>query len=62
MNPSDIFKSSWFQVIAGSLAFFLIICILNFLFGIFQKNSELSEASAAIAAGKGMSFSLFSKK
>ena len=62
MNPSDIFKSSWFQVIAGSLSFFLIICILNFIFGIFQKNSELSEASAAIASGKGVSFSLFSKK
>lgn len=62
MNPSDIFKSSWFQVIAGSLVFFLIICILNFIFGIFQKNSELSEASAAIAAGKSMSFSFFNKK
>lgn len=62
MNPSDIFKSGWFQVIAGSLSFFLIICILNFIFGIFQKNSELSEASAAIASGKGISFSFFGKK
>ena len=38
LNPNDIFKSSWFQVIAGSISFLLIICILNFFFGIFFKN------------------------
>ena len=26
-NPMDIFKSSWFQVIAGSLAFFILLMI-----------------------------------
>jgi len=45
LNPSEIFNSSWFQVIAGSFIFFLIICLLNFIFGIFQKNSESSGAS-----------------
>ena len=62
LNPADIFKSSWFQVIAGSIVFLLIICILNFFFGIFQKNSEMSDVAAAAAAGKGISFSFFGKK
>ena len=62
LNPNDIFKSSWFQVIAGSISFLLIICILNFFFGIFQKGSEMSEVAAAAAAGKGISFSFFGKK
>ena len=62
LNPNDIFKSSWFQVIAGSISFLLIICILNFFFGIFQKGSEISEVAAAAAAGKGISFSFFNKK
>lgn len=45
LNPSEIFNSGWFQVIAGSFIFFLIICLLNFIFGIFQKNSESSGTS-----------------
>jgi len=59
LNPSDIFNSSWFQVIAGSLVFFIIICVLNLIFGIFQKNSELSQAAAS---GTGSITSLFGKK
>ena len=62
VNAQDIFKSPWFQVIAGSISFLLIICILNFIFGIFQKNSEISDVAAAAAAGKGISFSFFGKK
>ena len=47
LNPSDVFNSGWFQVIAGSLIFFLIICLLNFIFGIFQKKSESSGSSSS---------------
>jgi len=45
LNPSEIFNSGWFQVIAGSLIFFLIICVLNLIFGMFQKSSESSGSS-----------------
>jgi hypothetical protein len=38
-NPKEIFKSEWFQIISGSIVFFLILCILNFLFGLFKKKS-----------------------
>lgn len=59
LNPSDIFNSGWFQVIAGSLTFFLIICVLNFLFGIFQKKSELSDVASV---NKGSMLSFLNKK
>ena len=58
LNPSDIFNSGWFQVIAGSFIFFLIICLLNFIFGIFQKNSESSGA----ASNPGSMLSFLNKK
>ena len=35
-NPMDIFKNPWFQIISGSILFFLILCTLNVLFGIIE--------------------------
>lgn len=59
-NPMDIFKSSWFQIIAGSFAFFLLLCILNVLFGAFEHKTELTE-SASGSGGFSLS-SMFKKK
>lgn len=58
-NPKDILKSSWFQIISGSLVFFLILCILNFLFGLFKKKSGsggsdmISDMTSSITKSKG---------
>jgi carbonic anhydrase len=60
-NPMDIFKSSWFQVIAGSLAFFILLCVLNVLFGAFEHKTELTESAAAASGGFSLS-SMFKKK
>jgi hypothetical protein len=58
-NPKEIFKSEWFQIISGSIVFFLILCILNFLFGLFKKKSGsgggdmISDITNSITKSKG---------
>ena len=60
-NPMDIFKSSWFQIIAGSIAFFILLCVLNVLFSVFEHKTELTESAAAASGGFSLS-SMFKNK
>jgi hypothetical protein len=58
-SPKEILNSQWFQIIAGSLVFFLILCILNFLFGLFKSKSGsggsdmISGMASSITGSKG---------
>ena len=60
-SAKDILNSDWFQLIAGSIGFFIILCILNGIFGLFEHKAEISESD--IGKGGAMSFlSFFQKK
>jgi carbonic anhydrase len=60
-SATDILNSDWFQLIVGSIGFFVILCILNGIFGLFEHKAEISESD--LAKGGSMSFlSFFQKK
>jgi carbonic anhydrase len=40
IDAKDIFNNTWFQVIAGSIGFFLLLCVLSALFSSFGKKSS----------------------
>ena len=51
-DPKEIFQSAWFQVIAGSITFFLILCILNFIFGLLKnKSGSINGGSLSLSGG-----------
>jgi len=48
ISPIDILRSTWFQVIAGSLGFLLLICVISAFFSSFgNKSSSSSTAKSA---------------
>ena len=58
-SAKDILNSDWFQLIVGSIGFFIILCILNGIFGLFEHKAEMSESD--IGKGGAISFLSFFK-
>jgi carbonic anhydrase len=56
IDVKDIFNNIWFQVIAGSIGFFLLLCVLSALFSSFGKKSSSGTNMASNSVSKISSF------
>jgi carbonic anhydrase len=56
IDVNDIFNNTWFQVIAGSIGFFLLLCILSAIFSSFGKKSSSGTNIASNSVSKISSF------
>lgn len=50
-DPSKLIDNPWFQVIAGSIGFFLMIIFLKFVFGLVNKKSSSGSSSGSFMSG-----------
>jgi carbonic anhydrase len=53
-DPSKLVDNPWFQVISGSIVFFLMIIFLKFVFGLVNKKSGSSSSSGSFMSGGGI--------
>ena len=52
IDAKDIINNTWFQVIAGSIGFFLLLCVLSALFSSFGKKSSSGTAVGSNSVSK----------